>query len=377
MLPRLPPLYRSLGRCCACLLLAAVAAVASLVLDTLSPRGQWAVEAFPGSATLALLSGAARTVSTVDDLRSSLGPHDQLIAEAGSNVSVVVAVALTLHKLGQTYNYSHPKAAWWAKAIFDINKRHCALHRIPLVLRQAPVTHSRRQLEACDRKAGNNDRWACREDLYRQASTWGKMLMMRDLLQLRGVAYVLCLDADAVFAHTERDTVRQFAQLLEATPGKDLLIANEDWRRQGAKTLNTGMMLARSTDFTRALFGSLVLSFEAASGGPEYTAPGAACTTNEQTCLTTWWVRAQFPGIHRHLLVVSSVGRNFSPCGWFWCPDVFPAVGRKHTCHACALEERCPKRCELRLNDSRVEIIHFMGDSKPYVDLVLPLLPQP
>mmetsp|Transcript_67455 Transcript_67455/g.190149 ORF Transcript_67455/g.190149 Transcript_67455/m.190149 type:complete len:375 (+) Transcript_67455:78-1202(+) len=374
MLPRLPPLYRSLGRCCACLLLAAVAAVASLVLDTLSPRGQWAVEAFPGSATLALLSGAARTVSTVDDLRSSLGPHDQLIAEAGSNVSVVVAVALTLHKLGQTYNYSHPKAAWWAKAIFDINKRHCALHRIPLVLRQAPVTHSRRQLEACDRKAGNNDRWACREDLYRQASTWGKMLMMRDLLQLRGVAYVLCLDADAVFAHTERDTMRRVARRLEASPGKDLIIAKEDWRHKGRRSVNTGVMLARSTDFTRALFGDLVSSFH---GGSAYAGPGGRCRMNEQMCLQRWLGQRLYPNISDRVLAVSSLGHNFSPCSWYWCPNMFPAVDKKHACHACWLEESCRHECDLPLNDSRIDVVHFLGDSKFYLELVMPLLPQP
>jgi len=381
-------MYRLLSNCLMLLLLATVAVIACLVLGTAgqSVGPSWLAEGgLPPALPLAHSDGEAspdlpagsgnaswhpsRLENRIHELRASLLPHDKLIAATGDDTSIVFFTALATSKRSQDFNYSRSLSGWRQK-VLDINKMHCMRYGHPVVLRLVPIVHSRERLATCNTAGHYN---LCVDRLDRQTATWGKIAMMRDMLQLPGVSYALSLDADAVFAHMEQDTMRQMARLLdESQPQKDLLLANEDWRNNGRTVSNTGMMFARSTSFTRQLFSDMARAF---NEGSAYTGPGPQCQTNEQDCLSSW--KGGYPGLMKHVLAVNSTTFNFNPCAWFWCPDVFNITDRKGRCHSCRPRNLCPHHCGAGVSDPGIEVIHFMGDSRFYVDLVLPLLPQP
>ncbi|CAK0833146.1 unnamed protein product, partial [Prorocentrum cordatum] len=130
--------------------------------------------------------------------------------------------------------------------------------------------------------------------MNREVSAWEKMRMMRDMLKVPGFTHVLILDGDAVMNHMRRDTMAEMARLLEqeSTPSRSrqILLINEDYRGgdgpDGKGTgLNTGMMFAKNTDFTRQLFADMARANQL---GPAWSGPGPWCGTNEQACLESW-----------------------------------------------------------------------------------------
>merc|ERR1712217_348994 len=99
------------------------------------------------------------------------------------------------------------------------------------------------------------------------------------------------LDADAALVHKERDTLRGIAKVLD-NRGKDLFLTDEDWLENGAGRINGGLMFAKNTPFTQALFQD---TFHAHLMGPSHLknwkigVSELECSSNEQICLNDLW----------------------------------------------------------------------------------------
>merc|ERR1712004_538569 len=73
---------------------------------------------------------------------------------------------------------------------------------------------------------------------------------------------------------------------------KDLFLTDEDWLKYGEGRINGGLIVAKNTPFTRALFQD---TFDAHILGPtplkhwRIGVQGAVCSSNEQICLNDLW----------------------------------------------------------------------------------------
>merc|ERR1719379_929525 len=111
------------------------------------------------------------------------------------------------------------------------------------------------QNRSCKEKKYSNLK--CHDDNERENVNWEKHLMLLDYLQSpHGFSHVMMLDADAVFVRPDLDTMRRLASILEETQ-TDLFVSDEDWLKNGQGRINGGVLFAKNTDFTRALFQDL------------------------------------------------------------------------------------------------------------------------
>ncbi|CAK0890326.1 unnamed protein product [Prorocentrum cordatum] len=330
---------------------------------------------------------------------------------------MVLCAALTENpKGGSHYGISEnsTSGAWWAKKIHGINRDHCRRCGHPVVVRHAPVKWEPWQEDFCAGKLSNLTRKPsidlkqCQKMENREVSAWEKMRMMRDMLNVLGFTHVLILDCDAVMNHMRRDTMSEMAQLLEQesnpSRSRQILLISEDCRGgdgpDGKGTgLNAGMMFAKNTGLTRQLFADMA---RANKLGPAWSGPGPWCATHERACLESWqtWKKRRsdsaYPGLNKAILKASSLHFGMNPCIWFDCTlEKFPNIpryehseSRHHACHHCnglrvppgnltkGRSVGCSSRCDLDVNSSENGIVHIMGDSRSYIDYLLPMLPH-
>merc|ERR1712060_673208 len=103
------------------------------------------------------------------------------------------------------------------------------------------------------------------------------------------------------------------ANLLEAS-GKEFFLANEDWIGDpSSKTrINGGLLFAKNTEFTRALFADMLAAHQSNFGlrSPQIGGgPMRGCGSNEQLCLDSIRKRETFS---KNVLIAS--GKQYN-CG--------------------------------------------------------------
>jgi len=73
----------------------------------------------------------------------------------------------------------------------------------------------------------------------------------------RPARHVLFIDVDSLIVHPNIDVLLEMVAKLEAA-GKDMMLATENWRPSGDQLINTGVILARNTDWTRNFLSEIV-----------------------------------------------------------------------------------------------------------------------
>lgn len=225
----------------------------------------------------------------------------------------------------------------WLRAILATNSEHARKHGHAMVLRGQPSQPQLTswQLRACGKKSTS----ACVKHNERENFNWEKHMMMSEYLQSsQNFSHVLMLDADAALIQPDHDTLREIADLLESKK-KDLFLTDEDWLEYGEGRINGGLMFAKNTPFTRAVFQD---TFRAHQLGPlqlkkwQIGATDIECSSNEQICLNDLWRGQGKP---------------------HFAPFTIMASGKKYN--------RGAERGGVQhINDPEVEIMHWMGGSK-------------
>jgi len=212
-----------------------------------------------------------------------------------------------------------------------------------MVLREggrAPPTSWQR--EHCFRAKHGDPEGAlkCEANSDRENNCWEKSAMVLRYLEEFGAPHVLLLDADAALVHRERDTVANLISELDSA-GKDLLLANEDYKKRGgADRINCAMMFVKNTAFTRRLFASLVRT---------HVEGGSRCKS-ECNCLQEWL--KSDPELKQRLLVVSGLRYNRQECT-FRC------------CTACPTNTALDGLNQTPRDDPTMEVLHFVsGNSR-------------
>jgi len=225
----------------------------------------------------------------------------------------------------------------WLRAILATNRAHARRHGLAVVVRAQPTQPQLTpwMVRQCRKKSTA----ACVRQNERENFNWEKHLMMSEyLLSPQNFTHILMLDADAALVHPTRDTLRGIARTLDEK-GRDLFLTDEDWLEDGAGRINGGLMFAKNTNFTRALFQD---TFHAHVLGPsrlqkwKIGVPDLECSSNEQICLNDLWRGA---GKHH------------------FAPHAMMASGKKFN--------RGAERGGVdHINDDEVELMHWMGGAK-------------
>lgn len=185
--------------------------------------------------------------------------------------------------------------------------------------RTATLPYAASQRIMCDARQGIKQQLQCYQSLNRNNCTWFKLRALFEFLQAHAsVAYALFLDSDAyVLPSRQHNAVAEMRDTLEIKK-KDIYYCDEDWRADGYRDGNTGVMLVKNTRWALAWFKELL--------GKQ----GNGCGSNEQACWN------------------ALLGRNTLNAS----DHIYWGSGLRYNCH--------PK---FRTNNTR--IVHYMGASKP------------
>jgi len=232
----------------------------------------------------------------------------------------------------------------WLRAILATNREHARRHGHAMVMRAQPTQPQLTPWQV--RNCGKKSVPACVRLNERENFNWEKHLMMSEyLLNGQNFSHVLMLDADAALVQPDRDTLRGIADSLHHE-GKDLFLTDEDWLLYGEGRINGGLMFAKNTNFTKALFQD---TFHAHVRGPaqlknwKIGAKDMECSSNEQICLNDLWRGKGKP---------------------FFAPFATMASGKRYN--------RGAERGGVNhITDPDVEIMHWMGGSKASADQAL------
>jgi len=234
----------------------------------------------------------------------------------------------------------------WLRAILAANKAHVQARGHAMVLRWKPTEPQLTswQRKFCDvNKKSEKD---CQMNFERENVNWEKHLMLADYLKSpRNFSHVLMMDADAMLARPDLDTVARMAVELEKT-GKELFTSSEDWLKYGEKRINGGVIMAKNTNFTRNLFDDLWECHRNYTLFKSRTLTGViGCGSNEMISLNEWMGR---PGIPEKILLTS--GKRWNRGG----------ETLLQTNPVYADEDMFQKG----MKDPELEIMHFMGGAK-------------
>lgn len=265
---------------------------------------------------------------------------------------------LLVHVVSQDASYQwetkNPQRPNWLRAILAANRHHVQEYGHAMVLRWAPTQPilTDWQKEKC--KKNNLPDVRCHNDNERENINWEKHLMLLDYLKSpQNFSHVLMLDADAMFVRPDLDTMRRLSVLLEEK-GNDLFLSDEDWLKHGEGRINGGVLFAKNTNFTRALFQDLWECHRNLRIEHPRTLDdgGMGCGGNEMDALNEWHGRR---GMKAKMHVAS--GKRWNRGG--------EVLFRKSETDA--NEEMYYKG----MKDPNLEIMHFMGGAKPgAVDVV-------
>jgi len=278
---------------------------------------------------------------------------DRLVVGSGipSNSGFRILLVLTLIMdqgnniwgQGRSQNLQRPL---WLRACLVTNLLHLARHGHTMIIRWKPTLQlSEFYVGIChQRRIGN-----CAAQFDREMLNWEKEKGLLDYLESQeGFTHVFAMDSDAAFVHQQHDTLDLMAKALQQA-GKDLFLADEDWLMSGKGRINGGLVFAKNTNFTRALFRDMLDAHHKGAIATSGSGLGrVSCGGNEQQCLNSLKGKSVFAS---KTLVMSGKVWNRGGCVLLTCGRGGGASD--------------PSMKRLGLGDPSVEIMHFMGGSKP------------
>lgn len=254
----------------------------------------------------------------------------------------------------------------WVRKVFRNSLWHAQQHNHSFVVRTRaslkPLEHSCKD-------------WRCEYKHEHSQGTWEKIRLLSDYLTKspKHFSHILFLDADATLAQPDptHDTLQLMAQDMDGR-GASLLVPDEDWNAKYPKAwqpqVNTGTMMARNTELARRLFQLLLVERDMAFQPDTSRMDGGwvECRFMDQICFLSFLnnteaepgrqrprVRAWGGKLGRDVVIVSGARYGASPCVLApgKCSGNIPAEAYAPDIKAGQL--------------GRVEIVHFMGQSKP------------
>lgn len=220
----------------------------------------------------------------------------------------MLILQLVLMNTGEVWGSDQDRPRW-LRACLATNREYALRHGHAMVLRWKPSEPQLTpwQWRQCQEHKMNESECTMRNE--RENFNWEKHLAMSEYLaaaadpgseQTGGnFSHILVMDADAALVRQGMDTLGGMARTL-AGEGKDVLLADEDWLKNGKGRINGGLLFANTgagavkSAFARQLFRG---TFDAHVAGPDNNATlpweigvkGMTCNSNEQLCLNALW----------------------------------------------------------------------------------------
>jgi len=280
--------------------------------------------------------------------------HDSLVVDGTSQEKggILLAQLVLPDRYGDWVQPGDTRRPQWLRGVLSTNRAHVRSNGHSMALRSQASEPQLVpwQIERCNREGQNMSQ--CQFVNERENYNWEKHLMMIEYLESPAqFSHVLLMDADAALVRPDHDTIALMAAELDAQ-GKDILMTDEDWLKNGKGRINGGVLFAKNTEFSRMFFHD---TFDAHVRGDvpwEQRAwrmkdQHSVCPSNEQVCLHDIWQDGKDPEVARHVTLMSGRKYNRGGCVLADCGD--------------AVDQRMK---ELGLKDPDLEIIHFMGGSK-------------
>lgn len=220
-----------------------------------------------------------------------------------------------------TRDYENVARPLWLETALEYNKDHAQRysHKLDIQAIDAPPFFNW-QKQACDAKLDAAARAQCYAAKHRENCTWYKFRSILELLNKILYEFVLFVDVDAIiYSRPNHDTVSEMINLINKEK-MDILVADEDWRPGGKGSVNTGVILARNTNWTKLWFSEM-LKMQA----------NRSCGSNEQICFNSARGKNHY-NAKEHIVVKS---------GYKW--NRHPRAG---------------------VHNESSEIVHFMGGAK-------------
>jgi len=256
-----------------------------------------------------------------------------LNATQGEDGLSLLAATIMIRDLNMRWSPDKTEQPDWVLEILARNVDILQRHGHGMIVREGmePLDLLPWQKEDCKSKEGDVAQLII--DYLHQNTNRQKEAILAKYLAEPGLTHVAVLDADVVFTQSDRDTLRELAQELDRE-GKDLFLADEDWRSKGAGQVNGGFILAKVTDFSKDFFRNLTLAHEDGGHG---------CINGTQLCLEGWLDQ---PEMKRRTLVKTGSAYNCHPRGIKVDGNTSNATGQRS------------------LQDSDLHVLHFMGAAK-------------
>jgi len=280
--------------------------------------------------------------------------HDSLVVDGSMQEKggMLLVQLVFPDKNGDWVKEGDNRRPQWLRAVLSTNRAHVRSHGHKMALRSIPSDPQLTpwQVSDCNRRGQSAEE--CQSINERENYNWEKHLMMIEYLENPAqFSHVVILDADAALVRPDHDTLALMAAALDAE-GKDVLLTDEDWMKNGKGRINGGVLFAKNTEFSRNFFHD---TFDAHVRGdvPEeqraWRMKGlkSVCVSNEQLCLSDVWQNGNLPDVAQHVSLMSGRKYNRGACVLDDCGD--------------AIDQRMR---ELGLKDPDLEVIHFMGGSK-------------
>lgn len=298
-------------------------------------------DVLPGTPTLPPAVRPFRGLPVVEGPRMPwIIKEDELVVDtrrpAGHGGMLIVQAVLADSQ--STWSKNQGMRPRWLRAILATNREHARRHGHALVLRAQP---SQPQLTAWQwRQCRMKDAFKCVQQNERENFNWEKHKMMAEyMLSSQNFTHILMLDADAALIRHEHNTLQRIAKTMEEK-GKEVFLTNEDWLdKNGASTINGGLMFVKNTVFTQNVFQD---TFDAHIKGSAMLRnwrigiDKMECSSNEQICLNDLWQGSGKSVFAPHAMMASGLIYNRGA----------ERGGDRH------------------MNDPKVEVMHWMGGSK-------------
>lgn len=221
--------------------------------------------------------------------------------ESGGGILILQAVFMDASGVWGKKQGFRPR---WLRAILSTNREHARRHGHALVLRAKPTQPQLTSWQT--KRCGKKSKDQCTRDNERENYNWEKHLMLADyLLSPQAFTHVLMLDADAAFIQPQHNTLQDIAGMLDRKQ-KDLFLTDEDWLKYDEGRINCGLVMARNSKFTQALFQD---TFDAHVMGPtplknwRIGVKNVVCSSNEQICLNDLWRGGRGPIFSDHAMM--------------------------------------------------------------------------
>lgn len=284
-----------------------------------------------------------------EDLLSS-DPRKSFAAKGGMLLAQPVLTSSYIHEWGDD-TQGQIQRPQWLRACLATNKAYVGQHDHTMVLRWKSSLQTPPWLESqctMNLQASPIEMKNCKQQNERDTFNWEKERMMLDyLLSSHNFSHVLVMDADAALVSPKHDTLQELARELEHV-GKELLLTNEDWLVEGADRINGGLLFAKNTPFTKALFADMLdAHYLGTLERPRIGGGTMRCGSNEQICFNNLRARPEF---QEKTLILSGRRYNRGAC-------VLSHCGASGGASDLEMKTR-------GMMDPDLHVMHFMGSSK-------------